>query len=65
VLITAFTTIIGVLPMVFSRTQGAEIRSPIGISIACGLFVATFFTLFIVPIIYSIVNRIKFAFHHI
>ncbi len=59
VLITATSTIFGMLPMVFTRTEGAESRIPLGLAIVGGLTVATFLTLFVVPIIYTIVNKIK------
>ena len=59
VLITAFTTILGTLPMAISSSTGSEIRGPLGIAIVGGLTVATFLTLFIVPIVYTYMNGIK------
>lgn len=59
ILITAFTTILGMLPMVFSRSEGAELRSPLGISVAFGLLASTMLTLFVVPTVYTIMSRIK------
>jgi len=60
VLITAFSTILGVIPMALSRSQGWELRAPIGVVLAGGLFVSTLLTLFVVPVIYSIVDRISY-----
>ncbi|HEX9902789.1 MAG TPA: efflux RND transporter permease subunit [Acidobacteriota bacterium] len=60
VLATALTTILGMLPMAFSTSAGAEMRAPMAISVAGGLTATTFLTLFIVPIIYSLVNKISF-----
>jgi HAE1 family hydrophobic/amphiphilic exporter-1 len=60
VLLTALTTILGTLPMAFSRSSGSEFRAPLGVAIAFGLTATTFLTLFIIPVIYSVVNRIRF-----
>jgi HAE1 family hydrophobic/amphiphilic exporter-1 len=60
VLLTALTTILGTLPMAFSRSSGSEFRAPLGVAIAFGLTATTFLTLFVIPVIYSIVNKIRF-----
>ncbi len=60
VLITATSTIFGMLPMVFTTSEGAEMRIPLGLTIVGGLTVATFLTLFIIPIIYSLFNKIRY-----
>jgi HAE1 family hydrophobic/amphiphilic exporter-1 len=60
VLLTALTTILGTLPMAFSRSSGSEFRAPLGVAIAFGLTATTFLTLFVIPTIYSIVNKIRF-----
>ncbi|NLG19632.1 MAG: efflux RND transporter permease subunit [Fibrobacter sp.] len=59
VLITSLTTIIGVLPMAFSTGQGAEMQSPLGTVVGFGLFSSTIFTLFVVPILYSAVDKLS------
>ncbi len=60
VLITALTTIFGMLPMALSTSAGSELRAPMAITVVGGLTVTTFLTLFIIPIIYSFMDRIKF-----
>ena len=60
VLLTALTTVLGTLPMAFSRSSGSEFRAPLGVVIAFGLTSTTFLTLFVIPVIYSIVNKIHF-----
>jgi HAE1 family hydrophobic/amphiphilic exporter-1 len=60
VLITAFTTILGMLPMALSATEGAEMRAPMAITVIGGLVATTFLTLFVIPIIYSLADRVKF-----
>jgi len=58
ILVTAITTMLGMLPMALSHTEGAELRSPMAVAVASGLLFSTFLTLFIIPIAYSIVNRV-------
>jgi len=60
VLLTALTTVLGMLPMALSTSEGAEMRAPLAITVLGGLTATTFLTLFIIPIIYSLVNRISF-----
>jgi len=60
VLLTALTTILGLLPMALSRTTGSEMRSPLAITVLSGLVATTFLTLFIVPSVYSLVEKVSF-----
>jgi len=48
------------MPMAVSQGQGSEMRSPLAIAVIGGLITATFFTLLIIPTIYSIVERISY-----
>ncbi|MDD3893031.1 MAG: efflux RND transporter permease subunit, partial [Bacteroidales bacterium] len=57
VLMTAFTTILGMLPMALSQGEGAEMWRPMGIVVMGGLLVSTFVTLIVVPILYGIMSR--------
>lgn len=59
VFITSFTTIIGMLPMALSRGEGSEMKSPMAITIIGGLLSATFLTLIVIPVIYSLTDRWK------
>jgi HAE1 family hydrophobic/amphiphilic exporter-1 len=60
VLITAFTTVLGMLPMALSRSQGSEMRAPMAITVVGGLIATTLLTLFVIPIIYSLFDRISY-----
>ncbi len=60
VLLTALTTVLGMLPMMFSRSSGFEFRSPLATSLTGGLTATTFLTLFVIPVVYSYINRISF-----
>jgi multidrug efflux pump subunit AcrB len=57
VLMTALAMIIGMLPMALALGEGGEQNAPLGRAVIGGLLFATFATLFIVPIIYSLMRR--------
>ena len=57
VLMTAFTTVLGMIPMAVSSGEGAEMWQPLGIVVIGGLTVSTFLTLFIVPIFYGATSK--------
>ncbi len=52
ILMTALTSILGLVPMAISHGEGAELSSPLAISVMGGLFVTTFLSLFVIPAIY-------------
>jgi len=60
VLITALTTILGMLPMALTTSEGASFRAPMAITVMGGLAATTLLTLFVIPAIYSLVTRVKF-----
>ena len=53
ILMTAFTTILGMVPMAVSNGEGAEMWQPLGIVVIGGLTVSTFLTLYLVPVLYG------------
>ena len=55
VLMTSFATVFGHLPLVFVSGPGAEARNSIGIVLVAGMTVGAFFTLFVVPVLYSLI----------
>ena len=57
VLMTAFTTILGMIPMATSTSEGSEMWTTMGIIVIGGLTVSTFVTLFIVPVLYGAFYR--------
>src|SRR5579883_1136064 len=57
VLMTALAMIIGMLPMSLGLGEGGEQNAPLGRAVIGGLLVATFFTLFFVPVMYSVLRR--------
>jgi multidrug efflux pump subunit AcrB len=57
VLMTAMAMIIGMLPMSLGLGEGGEQNAPLGRAVIGGLLVATVFTLFFVPVMYSLLRR--------
>jgi multidrug efflux pump subunit AcrB len=57
VLMTALAMIIGMLPMSLGLGEGGEQNAPLGRAVIGGLLVATVFTMFFVPVMYSLLRR--------
>lgn len=57
VIMTALTTIFALIPLALGIGEGAELNQPMAIVVIGGLISSTFLTLFIIPIIYSYLNR--------
>lgn len=57
ILMTALAMIIGMVPMALGLGEGGEQNAPLGRSVIGGLLVATFATLFFVPVVYSLLHR--------
>jgi multidrug efflux pump subunit AcrB len=57
VLMTALAMIIGMLPMSLGLGEGGEQNAPLGRAVIGGLLVATIFTLFFVPVMYTLLRR--------
>ncbi len=60
IVITKLTTILGLLPMAIGLGEGAEIRKPMAITVIGGVAVASFFTLLVIPVVYSLLDRKRF-----
>ncbi|MDB5324167.1 MAG: mdtC 3, partial [Phycisphaerales bacterium] len=57
VIMTALAMIIGMLPMSLGVGEGGEQNAPLGRAVIGGLTVATFATLFFVPLVYSVLRK--------
>jgi HAE1 family hydrophobic/amphiphilic exporter-1 len=57
ILMTAISTIAGVLPVVLGLGAGSESRQPMAVAIAGGLFSSTLLTVAVVPVIYSYLDQ--------
>lgn len=58
VLMTAFVASLGFLPMAISNGAGAEVQRPLATVVIGGLMIATFLTLFVLPILYITFEKI-------
>ena len=57
VLMTAFVASLGFLPMALSNGAGAEVQRPLATVVIGGLLVATFLTLFVLPLLYILFEK--------
>jgi len=61
ILMTTGAMVFGALPLMIATGAGAEARNQIGLVIVGGMAIGTFFTLFVVPVIYLLIGRDHFA----
>jgi HAE1 family hydrophobic/amphiphilic exporter-1 len=57
ILMTSLTTALGLLPMALGFGEGAEVRTPMAITVIGGLLVSTLLTLLVIPVVYSLLDR--------
>lgn len=57
IIITALTTALGMLPLAIGVGEGGEMIAPMGTVVIGGLVSSTFFTLFVIPIFYSYIDK--------
>ena len=53
-LMTAATTVVGIVPMVYAVGPGAEVQRPLAVVVIGGLITSTILTLFVLPALYHI-----------
>lgn len=65
ILMTSIATVLGAVPIAFASGAGAETRNSMGIVVVGGLTIATFMTLFVIPIFYILIDKlcVKFTGH--
>ncbi|MTD30422.1 efflux RND transporter permease subunit [Planomicrobium sp. YIM 101495] len=57
ILMTALTTVLGLLPLALGIGEGTEINQPMGIAVIGGIVTSTLLTLYVVPVVYSMFDR--------
>lgn len=57
ILMTSIATVVGALPPALAIGPGAESRIPMALSVIGGVLISTFLTLFVVPSVYSLLDR--------
>jgi HAE1 family hydrophobic/amphiphilic exporter-1 len=63
ILMTALATILAMLPFVIGLGEGAEINAPLATVVIGGLLAATFVTLFLVPVVFSLLDDLARKFN--
>jgi HAE1 family hydrophobic/amphiphilic exporter-1 len=61
ILITTVSTVLGLLPMALGFGEGAEVRTPMAITVIGGIAVSTLLTLVVIPVVYSLMVRERAA----
>jgi multidrug efflux pump subunit AcrB len=59
ILMTATSTILGILPIAFGFGAGADSRRPLGVCVMGGMISSTLLTLFIIPAVYLMLDNLK------
>ena len=54
---TTLTALFGFLPLALSTGEGSEVRAPMAITVIGGLAVSTLLTLFVIPVMYALLDR--------
>ncbi|MDR2871067.1 MAG: efflux RND transporter permease subunit [Xanthomonadaceae bacterium] len=57
IMMTTLCTLFGFLPLAIASGEGAEVRSPMAITVIGGLLVSTLLTLIVIPIVYDLLDR--------
>ncbi len=57
ILMTTATTVFGLLPMAIGLGEGAELRTPMALTVIGGMITSTLLTLLVVPAVYAILDR--------
>jgi multidrug efflux pump len=58
ILMTSISTVLGAVPIAFATGAGAETRNPMGIVVVGGLMLSTIITLYVIPIVYIIMDKL-------
>jgi len=62
ILMTTLTTVLGLVPMALGLGDGAEIRTPMAVTVIAGLSLSTVLTLVVIPTLYAGVDRLATRF---
>jgi len=61
IMMTTATTTLGLFPLAMGFGEGAELRSPMAITVIGGLIVSTMLTLVVIPVVYNLIDRKEFT----
>lgn len=60
ILMTTLTTVLGMIPLGLAITEGMEMQQPMAIAIIFGLSIGTLVTLIFIPVLYMLVDKLRF-----
>ena len=63
ILMTTLAAILGALPLLLSRAEGAEMRQPLGLTIIGGLIFSQVLTLYTTPVVYLYLDKLRHGFN--
>lgn len=63
ILMTTLAAMLGALPLLLSRAEGAEMRQPLGLTIIGGLVFSQVLTLYTTPVVYLYLDRLRHRFN--
>ncbi len=61
ILMTTLAMIFGMIPVAFGMSEGSEMRAPMGQAVIGGLITSTLLTLFVVPVMYALIDDFSFG----
>ncbi|MDR3358088.1 MAG: efflux RND transporter permease subunit [Desulfovibrio sp.] len=61
IMMTTFAAILGAVPLILGRGEGAELRAPLGVTIVGGLIVSQLLTLYTTPVVFLSLDRLRGA----
>lgn len=64
ILMTTAATILGMLPLALGLGAGAELRAPMAVAIMGGLVTSTLLSLIVVPVLYDLLDDVRWKFRH-
>ncbi len=59
ILMTAVSTIFGIMPIALGLGEGSQARRPLGVAVVCGMITSTVLTLLVVPVFYRMFDNLK------
>lgn len=64
ILMTTLTTVLAMVPLGLALGEGAELQQPLAVTIIFGLSTSSIFTLFFVPVVYTILDDLSNKFRN-
>jgi HAE1 family hydrophobic/amphiphilic exporter-1 len=59
ILMTSLTTVLALVPLAFGFGAGASLRAPLAVAVIGGLTASTLVSLFVIPCLYSLIDRLR------